>query len=214
MINNLSWKVELFTKLLKNENKDIAFILLDCSIYLLSDITHQLIVFLIIISCPDWIDTCTLLYYRNIYCNERLWLKLWARGDCNCPSAKYHNCSHPKNSNEGCIYLFYIRYSYIHCSMIGQNIPKKIRIFIFKYNVHLVFRRTGNGCVQHVWFTQNSALTVCLACVLHKRTIIARIIYVLEKTIYILKKTIYGLERLFMALNRLFTALSLFLLNS
>ena len=24
------------------------------------------------------------IYYTNIYGHERLWLKLWARGDCNC----------------------------------------------------------------------------------------------------------------------------------
>ena len=24
------------------------------------------------------------LHYTNIYGHERLWLKLWARGDCNC----------------------------------------------------------------------------------------------------------------------------------
>ena len=40
---------------------------------------------------------------------------------------------------------------------------------------------------------------VHLARDMHKRTIIAQIIYALVKTIYGLKKTIYGLERLFMA---------------
>ena len=55
-------------------------------------------------------------------------------------------------------------------------------------------------------FAQNAALTVCLVCVMHKRAIIALIIYMLEKTIYALKKTIYGLERLFTAQKRLFMA--------
>ena len=64
----------------------------------------------------------------------------------------------------------------------------------------------GNGCVQHVWFAQNGALIVRLTRDMHKRAIIARIIYALEKTIYGLKKTIYGLERLFTAQKRLFTA--------
>ena len=72
--------------------------------------------------------------------------------------------------------------------------------------VYLVFCHPENGCVQHVWFTQNGALAVLIACVMHKRAIIARFIYALEKTIYGLKKTIYGLERLFTAQKRLFTA--------
>ena len=45
----------------------------------------------------------------------------------------------------------------------------------------------------------DSPKTVCLACDMHKRAIIAQIIYALEKTIYGLKKTIYGLERPFTA---------------
>ena len=64
----------------------------------------------------------------------------------------------------------------------------------------------GNGCVQHVWFAQNGVLIVRLARDMHKRAIIARIIYALEKAIYGLKKTVYGLERLFTAQKRLFTA--------
>ena len=63
----------------------------------------------------------------------------------------------------------------------------------------MLFRRTGNGCIQHVWFAQNGTLVLCLARIMHKRAIIARIIYVLEKTIYRLKKTIYGSKK------RLFT---------
>ena len=46
------------------------------------------------------------------------------------------------------------------------------------------------------------------ACVVHKCTITARIIYALEKTIYGLKKTIYGFKRLFTGWKRLFTALT------
>ena len=57
-------------------------------------------------------------------------------------------------------------------------------------NVHLLFRHTGNGCVQHVWFAQNGALIVRLTREMHKRAIIARIIYAPEKTLYGLKKTI------------------------
>ena len=74
----------------------------------------------------------------------------------------------------------------------------------------MLFHHTGNGCVQHVWFAQNGALIVHLARDMHKRAIIAQIIYELKQTIYGLKKTIYGLERLFMAQKRLFTAWSYF----
>ena len=69
------------------------------------------------------------------------------------------------------------------------------------YNIYLLFRHTENGCVQHVWFVQNSALIVRLVRVMHKRAIIAWIVYALEKTIYWLKKTIqlgktiYGSKR-------------------
>ena len=63
------------------------------------------------------------------------------------------------------------------------------------YDVHLLFRRTGNGCVQRVWFTQNGALMVRLARDVHNCTIIVRIIYALEKTIYGLKKTTYGSKK-------------------
>ena len=55
-------------------------------------------------------------------------------------------------------------------------------------NVHFAFGSAGNGCVQHVWLPQNGALTVRLACNMHKRVMIARIIYAFEKTIYGLKK--------------------------
>ena len=56
-------------------------------------------------------------------------------------------------------------------------------------------------------------LIVHLAHDMHKCTIIARIIFELEKTIYGLKKTIYGLERLFMAQKTIY-GLRLFLQNS
>ena len=58
----------------------------------------------------------------------------------------------------------------------------------------LLFRRTGNGCVQHVWFVQNGALIVRLAPDMHKRAITAQNIYALEKTIYGFEKTIYGMK--------------------
>ena len=79
-----------------------------------------------------------------------------------------------------------------------KDIKNNKVIWLLYYNVHLFFRRMGNGCVQHVWFAQNGMVIVRLTRDMHKRAI-ARIIYTLEKTIYGLKKTIYGLERLFTA---------------
>ena len=56
------------------------------------------------------------------------------------------------------------------------------------------FFRTGKDVSSMIWFAQNGVLTVCLACVMNKRTIIGRNIYALEKIIYGLKKTVYGFE--------------------
>ena len=46
-----------------------------------------------------------------------------------------------------------------------------------------------NGCVQPVWFVQNSTLTTRRTCIIHKHAIITHILYKLEKVIYGLKKT-------------------------
>ena len=89
------------------------------------------------------------------------------------------------------VHIFYIRHSYVH--WLVKRFLEKIELFHCKYNVYFVFCHTGNGSVQHVWFSQNVMLTVRIACVMHKLAIIVRLIYVLEKTYLWIEKTIYSL---------------------
>ena len=82
-------------------------------------------------------------------------------------------------------------------------------IFYFRPNVHLLFHSMGNGCIQHVWFAQNSPLIIVRLApqTCHHRADhlwawkdylrIEKDYLRLGKTIYGSKKTIYGL-RLFL----------------
>ena len=55
-----------------------------------------------------------------------------------------------------------------------------------------------HGEMQHVKLVQTvDVLAMCHPCVIHKRAIIAGIIYAFEKTIYGLKKTIHRFEVIF-----------------
>ena len=78
--------------------------------------------------------------YTNIYCNERLWLKLWAEGDYNCaillgrsPSAKWRQYY---------ICFIYIIHTFIVHWLVKRFVEKK-KDFLCKYDVYLVICQYG-----------------------------------------------------------------------
>ena len=85
--------------------------------------------------------------------------------------------------------------------MVKRFLEKSRNLIV---NIIMIMLIVFDSCIQHVQCTQNGAFIVRRACVVHKRTITARIIYTLEETIYWLKKTIYELKRLFTGWKRLF----------
>ena len=117
------------------------------------EITFPIFSFLDTIRCP----VAKSLLYTNTYCNERLWLKLWARGDCNNivlftlgKIAQLHSCT------ELLIYLQKLNGQnfkmFLSASLTGANFVNLVDIFcpVHSY-LCAVFELSGVNHLLHLF---------------------------------------------------------------
>ena len=123
------------------------------------------------------------------------WLQLCYFAEGGQPRSKIAQLQSPRDhsfnpeTQKKAIYICFIYIIHIFIvHWLVKRFLEKWRKFILNI-MFIYFFAVQNGCVQLFWFAQNSALTVCLAYVMHKCAIIVLISYSLEKTIYSLKKT-------------------------